>query len=115
MSLGGGYIQPLSSTTNLDYSLHLGQIKTKATSFGESDSDTTDTLFAQAQLRHLITPSVELNGAIGYERLHDDESENNLVLKAGLQYFFNNEVSVAAHYRNADEYSDITLTARYNF
>lgn len=110
-ALGAGYIYSLSNETKIDYSVHLGQIEADVS----GDSDSTDTLTLNAQVRHLVNPSFELSAGLGFERLHDDESENSAVVNAGAQYYFNNQFSVKAQYRNADEYSDILLVARYSF
>ncbi|MFX3847700.1 hypothetical protein ACJBSL_11435, partial [Streptococcus suis] len=51
-----------------------------------SDSNSADILSANIQIRHLLTDKFEVNAGLGYERLHDEESDNNLVLKAGFNY-----------------------------
>ena len=80
-----------------------------------SDSDTADILSVNAQIRHLLTDSIELNAGIGYERLHDEESENNTVLHVGANYAITADWLVTAAYRDVNDYSDLTFSIRYNF
>ncbi|AIY67418.1 outer membrane protein [Pseudoalteromonas piratica] len=115
-SFGGGYIYPINESTTLDFSAQLGQFKVKS-SYNDmgSDSDTTDTFFTHAQIRHLLSDQFEVNALVGYERLHDDESENNFVYRVGAQYYFTNQFSVGLSYKDADEFNDIGISARYSF
>ncbi len=130
--LGLGYIYSLSDRTNLDFSAKIGQLKFEVDSSfsveetyqdyvlesysdSYSDSETADILSANVQIRHLITDSFEINGGVGYERLHDEESENNAVFHVGANYAFTPAWLVSASYRDANDYSDISLAVRYNF
>lgn len=132
LELGLGYIQQLSAVTSLDYSINLGRLKFESKnafvveerfngvafdsySDGGSDSNSADILSANVQVRHLLTDQFEVNAGLGYERLHDDESDNNVVLKAGFNYAFTEKAIVGAAYRNVNEYSDLSVTLRYNF
>ena len=130
--IGIGYIHAISNVTHLDYSVQYGRLKftTDTTLFEEdiyednvfysyesrySDSETADILSLNAQIRHLLSDNFEVNAGIGYERLHDEESDNSVVLKAGANYFFTSSFSVAGFYCQLSDYNDIALTARYNF
>lgn len=130
--IGVGYIHAISDVTSIDFSAQYGQFKftTETTVFEEdiyednvfysnesrySDSETADILSLNAQVRHLLSDSFEVNAGIGYERLHDEQSDNSVVLKAGANYFFTPSFSVAGFYRQLSDYNDIALTARYNF
>lgn len=127
-----GYIYSLSDVTKIDYSAKLGQLKFEGdvlykqdityqeqvldtNSERYSDSDTADILSVNAQIRHLLTDSIELNAGIGYERLHDEESENNTVLHVGANYAITADWLVTAAYRDVNDYSDLTFSIRYNF
>ncbi|MFU2510358.1 hypothetical protein [Pseudoalteromonas sp. ASV78] len=132
LELSAGYIQHLSAVTNVDYSINLGKLK-YSTDFkaiveerfngqvfssseeGYSDSNSAEILAANVQVRHLVTDKFEVNAGIGYERLHDEESDNNLVLKAGFNYTLTEKAILGASYRYVDEYADITATLRYYF
>ena len=132
IELGAGYIQQLSAVTNVDYSINLGKLK-YSTDFkiiveerfngqvfssseeSYSDSDNADILSANIQVRHLLTDKFEVNAGIGYERLHDEESNNNVVLKAGFNYTLTEKAILGASYRYVDEYADIAATLRYYF
>lgn len=132
IELGAGYIQQLSAVTNVDYSINLGKLK-YSTDFqaiveerfnGQvfssseedySDSNSADILSANIQIRHLLTDKFEVNAGLGYERLHDEESDNNLVLKAGFNYTLTEKAILGASYRYVDEYADIAATLRYYF
>ena len=131
-SLGFGYIQHFSDVTSFDYALNYGQLKVKSdaailyerefagdvfysSKSSYNSSDTSDVFAINAQVRHLLTSKFEVNAGVGYERLHDDESDNNLVLKAGLNYAITQRINLAASYRYVDEYADITATLRYYF
>jgi hypothetical protein len=115
-SFGGGYIYPINEITMLDFSAQLGQFKAKsAYNNMASDSDTTDTLFTHAQIRHLLSDQFEVNAMVGFERFHDDESENNFVYRVGTQYYFTNQFSVGLSYIDADEFKDIGFTVRYSY
>ena len=142
-SLGFGYIQHFSRETSVDYALKYGKskIKTEETlihrleSDGKvfdvsktyyEDSETADSFEVTAQIRHLLTEQFEVNAGVGYERLHgvgagyvrlhDEESENNLLLKAGINYAVTDKITFAASYSYTDEYADIaTATLRYYF
>ncbi len=130
--IGLGYIYSLSDRTKVDFSAKIGQLKIESdfdfkevvsyqdqtfNSFSQSgsDSETADILSANAQIRHLLTDSFEINGGVGYERLHDEESENNAVFHVGANYAFTPAWLVSASYRDANDYSDISLAVRYNF
>ena len=115
-SFGGGYIYPINENTMLDFSAQLGQFKIKSSynNMG-SDSDTADTLFSYAQIRHLLSDQFEVNALVGFERFHDDESENNFVYRVGAQYYFTNQISVGLSYKDADEFTDLGITARYSY
>ncbi|MDN3378582.1 MULTISPECIES: hypothetical protein [unclassified Pseudoalteromonas] len=132
LELGLGYIQQLSAVTNLDYSIKLGRLKFESDntylfeerfngavfdsySDGDSESNSADILSANVKLRHLLTEQFEINAGIGYERLHDDESENNLVLQAGFNFALTEKAILGASYRYVDEYADIAATLRYYF
>jgi len=132
LELGLGYIQQLSTVTNVDYSIKLGRLKFESDntylfeerfngavfdsySDGGSDSSSADILSANVQVKHLLTDQFEVNAGVGYERLHDEESDNNLVLKAGFNYAFTEKAIVGVVYRNVNEYSDLSVTLRYNF
>ena len=132
IELGAGYIQRLSAVTNIDYSINLGKLKyntdfaileeekfntqvLSSTESGYSNSDNADILSANVQVRHLLTKQLEVNAGIGYERLHDEESDNNLVLKAGVNYTLTEKAILGASYRYVDEYADIAATLRYYF
>ncbi|MBB1294159.1 MULTISPECIES: hypothetical protein [Pseudoalteromonas] len=132
LELSAGYIQRLSAVTNLDYSINLGRLK-YSTDFinlveerfngqvfsssesAYSDSDSADILSANVQVRHLVTDKFEVNAGLGYERLHDEESDNNVVLKAGFNYTLTEKAILGASYRYVDEYADIAATLRYYF
>lgn len=132
LELSAGYIQRLSAVTNLDYSINLGRLK-YSTDFinlveerfngqvfsssesAYSDSDSADILSANVQVRHLVTDKFEVNAGLGYERLHDEESDNNVVLKAGFNYTLTEKAILGASYRYVDEYADIAVTLRYYF
>ena len=132
LELSAGYIQRLSAVTNLDYSINLGRLK-YSTDFinlveerfngqvfsssesGYSDSDSADILSANVQVRHLVTDKFEVNAGLGYERLHDEESDNNVVLKAGFNYTLTEKAILGASYRYVDEYADIAVTLRFYF
>ncbi|MBB1311372.1 hypothetical protein H5162_18290 [Pseudoalteromonas sp. SR41-8] len=132
LELSAGYIQRLSAVTNLDYSISLGRLK-YSTDFinlveerfngqvfsssesAYSDSDSADILSANVQVRHLVTDKFEVNAGLGYERLHDEESDNNVVLKAGFNYTLTEKAILGASYRYVDEYADIAATLRYYF
>ncbi|MFU2510357.1 hypothetical protein [Pseudoalteromonas sp. ASV78] len=131
-SLGFGYVQHFSDVTSFDYALNYGQLKVKsdATILHEREyagdvfyssksnyknSDTSDFFAINAQVRHLLTSKFEVNAGVGYERLHDEESNNNLVLKAGFNYTLTEKAVLGASYRYVDEYADIAATLRYYF
>ncbi|CAM3993521.1 MULTISPECIES: outer membrane beta-barrel protein [Pseudoalteromonas] len=142
-SLGFGYIQHFSRETSVDYALKYGKskIKTEETlihrleSDGNvfdvskkyyEDSETADSFEITAQIRHLLTEQFEVNAGFGYERLHgvgagyvrlhDEESENNLLLKVGLSYAVTEKITFAASYSYTGEYADIAAaTLRYYF
>ena len=132
LELSAGYIQRLSAVTNLDYSINLGRLK-YSTDFinlveerfngqvfsssesAYSDSDSADILSANVQVRHLVTDKFEVNAGLGYERLHDEESDNNVVLKAGFNYTLTEKAILGASYRYVDEYADIAATLRFYF
>ena len=130
--IGLGYIYSLSDRTKVDFSAKIGQLKIETdlnvkevvsyqdqvfNSFSEnhSNSETADILSANAQIRHLLTESFEVNAGVGYERLHNEESENNAVFHVGANYAFTSAWLVSASYRDANDYSDIALSVRYNF
>ena len=131
-SLGFGYIQHFSDVTSFDYALNYGQLKVKsdATILHEREyagdvfyssksnyknSDTSDFFAINAQVRHLLTDKFEVNAGLGYERLHDEESDNNLVLKVGFNYTLTEKGILGASYRYVDEYADIAAIIRYYF
>ncbi|MFK3865880.1 hypothetical protein [Pseudoalteromonas rhizosphaerae] len=132
LELSAGYIQRLSAVTNLDYSINLGRLK-YSTDFinlveerfngqvfsssesAYSESDSADILSANVQVRHLVTDKFEVNAGLGYERLHDEESDNNVVLKAGFNYTLTEKAILGASYRYVDEYADIAVTLRFYF
>ncbi|MCQ8879818.1 hypothetical protein NQT69_17615 [Pseudoalteromonas shioyasakiensis] len=73
-----------------------------------------------------MTEQFEINAGVGYERLHgvgagyvrlhDVESENNLLLKAGINYAVTDKIAFAASYSYTDEYADIAAAVfRYYF
>ena len=130
--IGLGYIYSLSDRTKVDFSAKIGQLKIESdfdfkevvsyqdqvfNSFSEnhSNSETADILSANAQIRHLLTDSFEINAGVGYERLHDEESENNAVFHVGANYAFTPAWLISASYRDANDYSDLALSVRYNF
>ncbi|MCO6356548.1 outer membrane beta-barrel protein [Pseudoalteromonas shioyasakiensis] len=130
--IGLGYIYSLSDRTKVDFSAKIGQLKIESdfdfkevvsyqdqtfNSFSQSgsDSETADILSANAQIRHLLTDSFEINAGVGYERLHDEESENNAVFHVGANYAFTPAWLISASYRDANDYSDLALSVRYNF
>ena len=132
IELSAGYIQQLSAVTNVDYSINLGKLKYNtdfkaiveerfngqvfsSSEESYSDSDSADILSANIQIRHLLTDKFEVNAGIGYERLHDEESDNNVVLKAGFNYTLTEKAILGASYRYVDEYADIAATLRYYF
>lgn len=132
IEFGAGYIQQLSAVTNIDYSINLGKLKYTTdlkitdeetfegmvlsfSEYGDSDSNSAEILAANVQVRHLLTEQFEVNAGIGYERLHDEESDNNLVLKAGVNYTLTEKAILGASYRYVDEYADIAATLRYYF
>lgn len=132
IELSAGYIQQLSSVTNIDYSINLGKLKyttdlkitgeetfegmvLSVSEYGDSESNSADILSANVKLRHLLTDKFEVNAGIGYERLHDDESDNNLVLQAGFNFALTEKAILGASYRYVDEYADIAATLRYYF
>ncbi|WP_255229499.1 hypothetical protein [Pseudoalteromonas sp. HM-SA03] len=52
---------------------------------------------------------------VGFERIQDDESENNLVYLAEVGYRFTNNISANVSYRNAEIYNTLSLNLRYSF
>lgn len=132
IEFGAGYIQQLSAVTNIDYSINLGKLKYTTdlkitdeetfegmvlsfSEYGNSDSNSAEILAANVQVRHLLTEQFEVNAGLGYERLHDDESDNNLVLQAGFNFALTDKAILGASYRYVDEYADIAATLRYYF
>ncbi|MBE0377412.1 hypothetical protein [Pseudoalteromonas prydzensis] len=132
IEFGAGYIQQLSAVTNIDYSINLGKLKYTTdlkitdeetfegmvlsfSEYGDSDSNSAEILAANVQVRHLLTEQFEVNAGLGYERLHDDESDNNLVLQAGFNFALTDKAILGASYRYVDEYADIAATLRYYF
>lgn len=142
-NVGFGYIQHFSRKTSVDYVLKYGKskIKTEETLVHRLESDgnvfdvsktnnerseTADSYEVTVQIRHLLTEQFEVNAGVGYERLHgvgtgyvrlhDAESENNFLLKAGISYAVTDKVTFAASYSYIDEYADIATAAfRYYF
>ncbi|MGS0537281.1 outer membrane beta-barrel protein [Pseudoalteromonas sp. SaAl2] len=142
-NVGFGYIQLFSRETSVDYALKYGKskVETEETFVQRLESDgnffdvskgyterseTADSFEVTAQIRHLLTEQFEVNAGISYERLHgvgagyvrlhDAESENNLLLKAGINYAVTDKITFAASYSYTDEYADIAAAAfRYYF
>ena len=142
-NVGFGYIQHFSRETSVDYALKYGKSKvnTEETFVHRLESDgnvfdvsktnnerseTADSYEVTVQIRHLLTEQFEVNAGVGYERLHgvgtgyvrlhDAESENNFLLKAGINYAVTDKVTFAASYSYTDEYADIATAAfRYYF
>lgn len=142
-NVGFGYIQHFSRETSVDYALKYGKskIKTEETLVHRLESDgnvfdvsktnyerseTADSYEVTAQIRHLLTEQFEVNAGVGYERLHgvgagyvrlhDAESENNLLLKAGINYAVTDKITFAVSYSYTDKYADIAAAAfRYYF
>ncbi|MEK0159833.1 hypothetical protein WLQ65_11945 [Pseudoalteromonas piscicida] len=52
---------------------------------------------------------------VGFERIQDDESENNLVYLAEIGYRFTNNISANVSYRNADVYNNVGFNLRYSY
>lgn len=114
-TLGGGYVYSIDDTTSLDFSAQVGQFKVESTYNQFSDSDTTDVILTHAQIRHLISDKFEVSAVVGFERFDDEESENNFVYGVGSRYYFTDQFSIGAYYKDADEFNDISINARYNF
>jgi hypothetical protein len=79
------------------------------------NENSTSDLFTIEAVHNKTFGNVTTRLGLGFERIQDQESENNLVYLAELSYAFTDNLSTNVKYRNADEYYTLGAYIQYTF
>lgn len=103
LTLGGGYIVPLNTTTDAYAGINFERVDTD----GYDDNGYS----LAAGVRSMVTDVVEVTGELGYY----DVSDGDITFKVGGNYYISPELSVGASYKFMDGGDIMQLGARYAF
>lgn len=104
--IAAGYNMPLNSATDFVARGGWSFVNIDVGPFSDSD----DAFYAQAGVRSMVTPELELNGFLGY-----DDLEEEVGIELGGVYNFTPNFGATAGYSYSDELQTYDVGLRYTF
>ncbi len=112
LSVGLGYRYSLSKTTDLFGVLSYEDMEVKASSQGNSESESDNGYGLQIGIRSMLSEKVELSGSLQYLDIAD---ETETAIGVSALYNFTEQFSAGVGYSKSDDVDTITVSAVYFF
>lgn len=109
-----GYFTDLSPMTDVYAAVSYERVGFEVSGFGESESDSESGYGGYVGVRSHVTENVELFGEVGYIKISDYDI-SDASLKAGATVYVSEQLGLGASYKMFDDFSILSVTARYAF